>query len=200
MSLAINAPKKKRSRGRGRKIQGLSPYVAPPPVSAPLATSMPVPAAQPAVFSSTDARPQYRQAALRGLQPPQSGAEEHPSSPAREKQRKLPPSKPGQGDLRDRLSRGHWQMSQGGSKASSQAESKGAKPKDRGGVGRSGGSQSSSHHKRTNQGHQQSSSKSGPPRPASSATATSGTLAATSGKACGGASGHSGNSKRQPEE
>ena len=136
---------------------------------------------------------------LRSLQSYQSGAEEHPSSPAREKQKKLPPSKPCQGDLWDRLSRGHnRQTSQGGSKASSQAESKGTKPKVRGGVGLSGGSQSSSHHKRTNQGHQQSSSKLGPPRPAPSATVTSGTLAATSGS--GGASGHSGQSKRQPKE
>ena len=199
MSLAINAPKKRRSRGRGRLIKGLSPHVNPPPVSAP-STSMSVPAVQSAVFGSTDARPQYRQAALaRSLQHQQSGAVEQPSSPVREKQRKLPPSKPGQGDLQDRLSRGHnWQMSQGGSKASSQAKSKGTKPKDRGGVGWSGGSLSSSHHKRTNQGHQQSSSKLGPPRPAPSATVTSGALVATSG--CGGASGHSCQSKRQPKE
>ena len=74
----------------------------------------------------------------------------------------------------------------------SQAESKGTKPKDRGGVGHSGGSQSSGHHKRTNQGQKGSSAKSGPPRPTPLATATSGALAATPG--------HSGHTKRQPEE
>ena len=73
----------------------------------------------------------------------------------------------------------------------SQAESKGTKPKDRG-VGCSGGSQSSGHHKRTNQGQKGSSSKSGPPRLAPLATVTSGALAATPG--------HSGHTKRKPEE
>ena len=91
-SLANNAAKKRRSRGRGRKFQGLSPPVTPPPVLAPSATSILVPAAQPAVFGSTDARPQYRQAALRGLQHFQSGSGDHPTFPAREKQRILPPS------------------------------------------------------------------------------------------------------------
>ena len=91
MSSAINAPKKRRCRGRGRLIKGLSPHVNPPPVSAPLATSTPVPAVQSANFGSTDARPQYRQAALaRSLQHSQSGAEDHPSSPVREKQKEAP--------------------------------------------------------------------------------------------------------------
>ena len=74
----------------------------------------------------------------------------------------------------------------------SQAESKGTKPKDWGGVGHSGGSQSSGRHKMTHQGQKGSSSKPGPSRPAPSATATSDALAATFG--------HSGHSKRQPEE
>ena len=109
MSSASNTAKKRRSRGRGRLIKGLSPHVAPPPVSAPSATSSPVPAAHPAVFISTDTRPQYRQAALRSLQSFQSGSEELPSSPVR---KKLPTSIPGQqGDLQDRLSRRHQQTS-----------------------------------------------------------------------------------------
>ena len=128
-----------------------------------------------------DARPQYRQAARSGLQQSQSGSGT-PSSPAREKQRMLPPSTPAQGDLRDHLVGRHWQTAQ--------AESKGTKPKDKGGVGHSGGSQSSGHHKRTNQGQKGSSAKSGPSRPTPSANTTSSALAATSG--------HSGHSKRQP--
>ena len=70
----------------------------------------------------------------------------------------------------------------------SRAESRGTNPRDQGGVGHSGGNQSSSHHKRTNQGHKGSSASLGPPRPAPSATTTSGALAATS------------QGKRQPEE
>ena len=85
----------------------ISPHVTPPPVSAPSATSTPVPAAQPAVFGNTDARPQYKQAALRGLHPSQSGSEDYPSSPARVKQRVVPPSTPAQGDLWDHLAERH---------------------------------------------------------------------------------------------
>merc|ERR1712115_752025 len=75
ISLASNTAKKRRSRGIGRKIQGLSPYVTTPLVSNPSLTSILVPAAQ----------------ALRGLQKSQSGFGTHPSSPVREKQRMLPP-------------------------------------------------------------------------------------------------------------
>ena len=46
MSSATSAAKKKRSRGKSRKIQGLLPHAAPPPFS-PLATSTPAPAASP---------------------------------------------------------------------------------------------------------------------------------------------------------
>ena len=125
-----------------------------------------------------DARPQYRQAARSGLQQSQSGSGT-PSSPAREKQRMLPPSTLAPVDLQDHIVGRHRQTAQ--------AESKGTKPKDKGGVGHSGGSQSSGHHKRTNQGQKGSSAKSGPSRPTPLATTTSGTLAATSG-----------HSKRQP--
>ena len=114
---------------------------------------------------------------FRGLQSSQSGSGDHPSSPARKKQRMLPPSIPGQGDLWDHLCGRQWQTSQGGSSASSQAESKVTKTKYQGGMGRTGGNQSSSHHKRTNQG-QESSSSLGSLRPPPHSTAT--TLSTTS--------------------
>ena len=46
MSLATSAAKKRRSRGKSRKNQGLPPHAAPPPFS-PSATSTPAPAASP---------------------------------------------------------------------------------------------------------------------------------------------------------
>ena len=102
------------------------------------------------------------------------------------------PSTPAQKDRKVRLSGRHQQTSQ--------AESKGTRPKDQGGVGHSGSSWSFSHHKRTNQG-QESSTSSGPPRPAPVATTTSATLAAnTLNQASGGMSGQSGQHKWQPEE
>ena len=59
---------------------------------------------------------------------------------------------------------------------------------------------SSSHHRGTNQG-QESSSSLVPPRPPPSAIVTSGTLAANSlGQGSGGATGQSGQGKRQPGE
>ena len=92
------------------------------------------------------------------------------------------------------------QISQGVHSASSQAKSKVTRTKDQGGVGCTGGNQSSSHHKRTDQG-QESFSSSGPLRPPPSATVTSGTLAAnSSGQGSGGATGQSGQGKRQPGE
>ena len=167
-----------------RKIRGFSPHPIPPPVSALPRTFTPVPAEQP-VFCNTDARPQYRDAALRGQQ--QSGSGDRPLSPTRVKPRVDPPSTPVQGDLRDRLSTGRQQQT-------SRAQSRGSNPRDQGGVGHSGGSQSSSHHRRTTiQGPSKSSSSSGPPRPAPSATVMSGALAASG-------PGHSGQGKRQPEE
>ena len=149
MSLASNVAKKKRSRGAGRKTHGLSTHIIPPPVLEPSATSKTVPVAQ----------------AHRGLQKSKSGSGEYSSSPNCEKHRKLPPSTPAQSYHQFRLSRRHQQTSQGGTSVSSLAESKGARPKDQGGVGHQGGSQSSSHHKRTNQGQQESSASLGPPRP-----------------------------------
>ena len=46
MSFATNVTKKRRCSRRGRLIKGLSPHVIPPSVSAPPATSTPVPAVQ----------------------------------------------------------------------------------------------------------------------------------------------------------
>ena len=70
-------------RGIGRKIQGLSHHIIPPPVSAPSATSKTVPAAQ----------------VRRGLQKSKSGSGTHQSSPDREKHRMLPPSTTAQTNL-----------------------------------------------------------------------------------------------------
>ena len=111
LSSAYNVEWKRRSRGKGRKIRGLSPHPIPPPLSAPPRTSTSVPAEQQIIFRNTDARPQYRQAALRGLQTSQSGSGDCPSSPARVKERVGPPSTSAQGDLRDHLTESHWQTS-----------------------------------------------------------------------------------------
>ena len=183
MSSASNAAKKKRIKGSGRKTQGLPPHITPPPTSAPHAASRTVPAAQ----------------ECRGLQKSKSGSSKHPKSSFWEMHRMNPPSIPTQKDHQVGLSGRHLQTSQGGTSVSSQAESKGTRPRDQGGVGHSGSSRSSSHHKRTNQG-QESSTSLGPPRPAPVATATSGTLAAnTSDQASGGMYGQSGHHHRQPE-
>ena len=166
----------KECRG-GRKIKGLPPHSTPSPVSVLPRTSTPVPAERHAVFCNVDIRTQYSEASLRGQQ--QSGSGDCFCSPDKVKPWGA------QGDLRDCLAGRQLQMSW--------AQSRGTNPWDQGGVGHSGGSQSSSHHKRTNQGHNRSSPSSGPPRPAPSATTTSGALAAS-------VSGHSGQGKRQPEE
>ena len=55
LSSAHNVERKRRSRGKGRKIRGLSPHPIPPPVSALPRTSIPVPAEQPIVFHYVDA-------------------------------------------------------------------------------------------------------------------------------------------------
>ena len=112
MSLATNTAKKRRSRGKGRKIQGLSPHVTPPPYSEPSTTSTPAPAASPVIYGGLDIR--HKQEALRQLQSSKSGSKELPCSPAREKQRKLPSSNSGQQDLWDHLSWRHWQTTLGG--------------------------------------------------------------------------------------
>ena len=52
LSSAHNVERKRRSRGKGRKIRGLSPHPLPPPVSAPPRTSTLVPEEQPGVFGS----------------------------------------------------------------------------------------------------------------------------------------------------
>ena len=181
LSSAHNMERKRRSRVKERKIRGLSPHPIPPPVSVLPRTSTPVTAERQIVFLYMDARPPYREASLRGLQ--QSWSGDRPCSPDRVKPRGGPPSTPTQGDLQDCLVGRQQQMSR--------AQSRGTNPWNEGGVGHSGGGQSSSHHKRTNQGHSRSSPFSGPPRPAPSATITSGALAA---------SGHSGQNKWQPEE
>ena len=168
-------------KGSGRKTLGLSPHNTLPPVQHQ-ATSTSGPAAQ----------------GHRGLQKSKSGSSKHPKSSFWEMHRMNPLSTPAQKDRRVCLSRRDLQMSQGGTSVSSQAESKGTRLRDQGGVGHSGSSRSSSHHERTNQG-QESSTSLGPPRPAPSATAMSGTLAAnTSGQASGGVSGQSGQHNRQP--
>ena len=100
LSSACNV-ERKRSRGKGRKIRGLSLHPIPPTVSAPPRTSTPVPAEQPIVFCNMDARPQYREAALRGLQ--QSGSGDRPHFPVRVKPRVDPPSTPAHRDLLDHL-------------------------------------------------------------------------------------------------
>ena len=150
MSSATSAAKKKRSRGKSRKIQGLLPHAAPPPFS-PSATSTPAPAASPVCYGGLDTQKQYRQEAIRQFKSSKSGSsKELPCSPPREKQWKLPPSGSGsQGDLWDHLSRIQQQTSREGGSASQQANSMGAIPKDLGGVGCQGSQQSSSHHRGT---------------------------------------------------
>ena len=56
MSSATNAAKKKKSRGKGRKNQGLPPHAAPHPFSP--ATLTPAPAASPAHYGGVDTRKQ----------------------------------------------------------------------------------------------------------------------------------------------
>ena len=73
VSSAYNVKRKRRSRGKGRKIRGLSPHPTPPPVSAPPRPPTSVCTARQIVFHSLGARPQYREASLRGLQQSGSG-------------------------------------------------------------------------------------------------------------------------------
>ena len=144
VSSAQNARKKQRSRGKGRKAQGLPAHPAPPP-HPPRA---PTPRSAPAQtrYGSVDIRV---------------------------KQGKLPPNTV-QGDLRDHLERRQQSSREEDSdKSSSQAKS-GASSKDRGRVGHHGGSQSSSHHRGPGQGRKRYPSRSGPPQASTkSSTATS---------------------------
>ena len=175
MSSANNKAQKKRSKDPGRRTLGLSPRTPLPSVQHQT-TSTSGPAAQ----------------ECRGLQKSKSGAGKHPKSSFWEMHRINPPSTPAQKDRQVSLSGRRHQ--------SSQAESKGTRPRDQGGVGNSGSNQSSSHHKRMNQG-QESSASLGPHRPTPVATATLGALAAnTLDQASGGMSGQSGQQHRQPEE
>ena len=92
------------------------------------------------------------------------------------KQRLLPPNTLDPADLQNCLEQ--WlQSSQEGGKSTSQAKSTGACPKDRGGMGQSGGNQSSSLHRGSSHSHSGSSSHTGSPRPPPSSTVTSGALA-----------------------
>ena len=92
----------------------------------------------------------------------------------REKQKRLQ-NTVSKSDLRNRLEELHrstWEED----KSSSQAKFSGALPKDRGGVGHHGGSQSSSHHRGSHQDSKETPPRSGPPRPRPSSTATSQSL------------------------
>ena len=152
VSSAQSASKKKRSRGKGRKTQGLPAHTAPPPNP-----PAPVPRSAPA---SRD-KPRFQ------------------SMDIWVKQGLLPPNTLSSADLRNHLEQ-RQHSSREGEKVPSQAKSLGARSKDRGGVGQQGGSQSSSHHRGSSQGHSGSSSRSGPPRPPPSSTATSGSQASAS--------------------
>ena len=58
VSSAAGAPKKKSSKGSGRKTQGLPPHMTSPPFKPqPPRTSKPAPERPKVVFASTDARP-----------------------------------------------------------------------------------------------------------------------------------------------
>ena len=144
MSSANNIAKKKRSKGSGRKTQGLPPC-------------NPLPPAQHQAASTSDPTAQGRS----GLQKSKSGSGKHPKSSKKEKHRINPSSTPAYKDREVQTAERQQQTSQ--------VKSKGSKTRDQGGVGRSGSSQSSSRHGRTHQG-QESSTNSGPPRPAPVAT------------------------------
>ena len=144
VSSAQNAQKKKRSRGKGRKVQGLPAHPAPPPHPPRAPTPRPAPAK--ARFQSTDIR------VTQGLLPPNTI----------------------RGDLRDHLERRHQPSREEDSNKSSSKAKSGASSKDRGRVGQHGGSQSSSHHRGQDQDRKRSPPHSGPPRVSTkSSTATS---------------------------
>ena len=151
VSSALNVAKKKRSRGKGRKTQGLPAHTVPPPnLPAPVPRSAPASRVKPWFQGDTRVK--------RGLTPTNTISS---------------------AVLRN--NREQWQHStRERDTVSSQAKSERASSKDRGRVGQHGGSQSSSHHRGSSQAQGGSSSFSGPPRPPPSATATSGSLASAS--------------------
>ena len=109
------------------------------------------------------------------------------------------PSSLAQEDHREHLAGISRQASQEGN-SPSKAMSRGTHPKDQGGVGCQGGSQASKPHERMIQAHLPS-PRDGPPRPPPSSTAMSGSLAAnTLAHGSRGATDHSGQPKRQPED
>ena len=135
-----NIAKKKRSKGSGRKTQGLPPR-NPLPLVQHQAASTSGPAAK----------------GCRRLQNSKSGSGKHPKSSKKEKHRINPSSTPAHKDCEVQTAERHQQTSQ--------AKSKGSKTRDQGGIGCSGSSQSSSCHGGTHQG-QEFSTNSGRPRPA----------------------------------
>ena len=174
-SSANNVAKKKRSKGSGRKTQGLPPRNPLPPIQHPAALAL-VPAAQGCRGSKKSKK---------------SGSGKHPKSSFWEMHRMNPSSTPAQRDHKVHLS---WRQQQ-----TSQSKSLGTRPRDQGGVGHSGSSQSSSHHGRTHQG-QESSTNAGPPRPAPVDANPDAQAAYTPDQASGGSTGQSGQHFRQPEE
>ena len=108
VSSAAGAPKKKSSKGSGRKTQGLPPQTTPPPFKPqPAKTSLPAPERPRVIFTSTDTRPQYYQEAIRQQQWYESGSTmEIPYSPPWEKQGRASPSNSGhQGDMQEHLAK-----------------------------------------------------------------------------------------------
>ena len=82
VSSAAGAAKKKRSKGSGRKAQGLPPHIMPPPFKPqPARISTPAPERPKVVFTYTDPRPKYHQATQRQQQRYEPGKIEIPRSP-----------------------------------------------------------------------------------------------------------------------
>ena len=99
---AYKVEQKRRSRGKGRLIKGLSSHPTPRPVSEPPknpATSVSV--AREVVFPGRDIRSQYRDTLQGGSH--QSGSGDCSRSPSRVKPRADPSSTPVKGDLRAHL-------------------------------------------------------------------------------------------------
>ena len=174
MSSANNIAKKKRSKGSGRKTQGLPPRNPLPPVQHQ-AASYSGPAAQ----------------GCSGLQKSKSGSGKHPKSSFWKMHRMNPSSTSASMDREVQTAERQQQTSQ--------VKSKGYKSCDQGGVGRSGSSQSSSHHGRTHRG-QVSSTNAGPPRPAPVDANPDAQAAYAPDQASGGSAGQSGQHFRQPDE
>ena len=174
MSSANNIAKKKRSKGSGRKTQGLPPRNPLPPVQHQVASTS-GPAAQ----------------GCSGLQKSKSGSGKHPKSSFWKMHRMSPSNTSASKDHEVQTAERQQQMSQ--------VKSKGYKSRDQGGVGRSGSGQSSSHHGRTHQA-QESSTKDGPPRPAPVGTIPDFLAACIPEPVSGGSAGQAGQHARQSEE